>query len=147
MFRMYDVQLRHAETRRGEWALGFLCGFSFFSPPPPPSPLFFFPFYLWNYEEGSCKICLFGPQCRKCNKYLRRVGGRKENVHWCVGLRGSVPSRRHCGAPTACPAVACLGRPLLGCKFTWAYAAGEGLLEIWEGFSGAEEIPTTDKTG
>lgn len=59
MFRMYDVQLRHAETRRGEWALGFLCGFSFFSPPPPPLPPFFFPsIYETTQKEVARFVCL-----------------------------------------------------------------------------------------
>lgn len=75
MFRMYDVQLRHAETRRGERALGFLWVFSL-------PPLFFLSIYETMQKE-------VGPQHRKGNKHLHR----------CLELRGSVPTRRHSGVP------------------------------------------------
>lgn len=103
MFRMYDVQLRHTETRRGERALGFLWVFSL-----PHPPLFFFPSI---YETVQKEV---GPQGRKGNKHLHR----------CLELRGSIPP----GGILVSP---CLGGGLLlGSKFTCTSSMGAGLLEI-----------------
>lgn len=75
MFRMYDVQLRHAETRRGELALGFL-----WLPPPP----FFSSIYDTMQKEDAGFIWLGHNAENAIN--ISKEKKRKENLHWCLLL-------------------------------------------------------------
>lgn len=66
MFRMYDVQLRHAETRRGGVGSGVFVGF--FS--LPPLPLFFFLFLFMKLCRRKLQDLSVWATMQKCKDYL-----------------------------------------------------------------------------